>query len=110
VIPVRPWSEWLAEARAAAARGDTRAAIRAVYWCAIAFLETQGAWRADPSRTPREYVRLLAGGPQSASAHTPALRGLTRMLEQIWYGTSPADATRYAEALDHLKSLGCPSS
>jgi hypothetical protein len=103
--PVRPWSDWLAEARAAAARGDTRAAVRAVYWCAITFLETQGAWRADPSRTPREYVRLLA----ASSAHTPALRGLTRLLEQVWYGSVEADDTRYAEALEHLKSLGCPS-
>ena len=35
--------------------------------------------------------------------------GLTRLLEQVWYGSVEADDTRYAEALEHLKSLGCPS-
>jgi hypothetical protein len=100
----RPWTVWLADARDAAAQGHWHQAVRLAYWCAISFLEGQGAWRPDRSRTPREYLRLLP----AASAHGPQLKALTRLLEHVWYGTQPADAARFDEALAELKKLGCP--
>lgn len=101
----RRWSDWLADARAEAERRQWRDAIRLAYWCGIAFLETNGAWRPDPSRTPREYVRALA----SSSEHGPTLQALTRLLERVWYGRTPASAEAFDEVLAHLTRLGCPT-
>jgi hypothetical protein len=97
------WTHWLAQADAAAAAGLWRDAVHFSYWCAVAFLEAGGAWSADRTRTPREYVRLL---PQSSGARQ-ALAALTRLFERVWYGTDEADAQAFAEATTHLKRLGC---
>jgi hypothetical protein len=104
VIPPRPWTDWLDRARTASRAGDWREAIRLTHWCAIAWLEARGSWRPDPSRTPREYVRLVQSGQPAAAA----LRALTELAERVWYGTAPADDARFAEALGQLKALGCP--
>lgn len=103
--PRRPWPHWLDGAREEAARGEWREAVRRAYWCGVAFLETQGAWRADPSRTPREYVRLLP----ATDRRVEPLAALTSLLERVWYGVAPADRERYDEALSLLEQLGCPS-
>jgi len=106
VVPLRPWHEWLAQARAAADAGDWRQAVRLSYWCGVTYLEAQGAWRADSSRTPREYLDLL---PASSPQILP-LQSLTRLLERIWYGGEPASRERYEDALSKLRDLGCPSA
>jgi len=103
--PARPWDDWLRDARAASADGDWRQAIRLAYWCGIVFLEARGAWRHDPSRTPREYLHAL---PSARAADEPALRSLTALVERVWYGTAPATSNAFDEALSHLKMLGCP--
>jgi hypothetical protein len=109
VVPDRPFvsqkesSVWLSEANAAAARGDWREAVRLAYWCAVSFLEDQGAWRPDRARTPREYLRLLP----ASSDHRPGLTELTRTFELVWYGAEEADSRRFAEALAHLERMGC---
>jgi hypothetical protein len=105
IVPVRPWHEWLAQARAAADAGNWRDAVRLAYWCGVMYLETEGAWRADRSRTPREYVRLLP----AASPQTAPLQSLTRLLERIWYGGEAASRERFEDALSDLRKLGCPS-
>jgi Domain of unknown function (DUF4129) len=97
------WTHWLAQADAAAAAGRWRDAVHCSYWCAVSFLEKNGAWSADRTRTPREYVRLL---PQSSGAR-PALAALTRLFERVWYGTDQANADAFAEVTTHLKKLGC---
>lgn len=104
-IPVsgKEWPLWIAEARAAAARGDWRDAIHLAYWGGISFLEAQGSWRPDVARTPREYLRLLP----ATSAHHPALRSLTTRLEAVWYGMQAADAEGFQQTLTELKRLGC---
>jgi hypothetical protein len=102
----RAWTGWLADARAAADGGDWRAAVHHAYWCGIAFLEEQGAWRPDRARTPREYLRVIPSG----SEYVPPLTALTRCCELVWYGTEHADAGTFAQALAHLKKLGCPST
>jgi hypothetical protein len=103
--PALTWPQWLAGAQAAAARGDWRDAVHLAYWCAVAFLEGKGAWRPDRARTPREYLRALP----ASSADGLALAALTRRFELVWYGAARADEQTYAEALEHLKSIGCPS-
>jgi hypothetical protein len=104
-MAARPWQAWLDDARAAAARGEWSDAVHLAYWCGISFLETQGAWRPDRSRTPREYLRAI----DPAHQHRPALQSLTRELEQVWYGAGGADAAAFDDALAQLKRLGCPS-
>jgi Domain of unknown function (DUF4129) len=99
------WNGWLADARAEADGGHWRDAIRLAYWCGIAFLEAKGTWRPDNSRTPREYLRALP----ASSEYTPPLQALTRLLEHVWYGRAPADASAFDEALAHLDRLGCPT-
>jgi hypothetical protein len=100
------WPLWLAEAQAAAARGSWRDAIHFTYWCAVAFLEAKGAWRPDPARTPREYLRLLP----TSSDDGATLAMLTRRFELIWYGNANADAQAFAESIANLKKMGCPAT
>ncbi len=85
------WAQW-AEERAQA--GEWREAVHCLYWAAIVSLETRRAWRHNPTRTPREYVRLLKPG----SAQREGLRRLTQIFERVWYGLRVADEREYAEA------------
>ncbi len=105
-ISSKPWTIWMAEARAAADRGDWREAIHLAYWCGISFLEGQGLWRPDVARTPREYLRLLA----STDANRDTLRSLTRSFEVVWYGTQEADANAFTETMTQLEKMGCRSN
>lgn len=103
-VSAKEWPVWLSEARTAASRAEWRNAVHLAYWAGISFLEANGAWRPDAARTPREYLRLLP----PASEHQPALRSLTKKLEQVWYGMQSADATSFQETLAELEKLGCP--
>lgn len=105
-ISSKPWSVWMAEARAAADRSNWREAIHLGYWCGISFLEGQGLWRPDVARTPREYLRLLP----TTDANGETLRSLTRTFEVVWYGTQEADATAFSETLTQLEKMGCRSN
>jgi len=82
------WAQ-LAEVHAAAS--EWREAVHCLYWAAIVLLESRRAWRHNPTRTPREYVRLLKPG----SARQQGLRGLTQIFERIWYGQHEATAEDY---------------
>lgn len=112
VVPVqvapskKEWTSWLAEADAAATSGHWREAIHAAYWCAVSWLEGQGAWRPDRTRTPREYPWLI---PPSSPNHV-TLSAMARQFERVWYGDAQADADAFAEAKTGLKDIGCPSS
>jgi hypothetical protein len=103
--PARSWRGVLADARLAADRNDWRESIHLVYWTAIMFLEAEGSWAPDASRTPREYVRLLEPGHQRRAP----LETLTGLLEQAWYASASADAGKFRMALSALEQLGCPS-
>src|SRR5215472_15782538 len=102
-VSAKAWPLWLADARAAAARGDWNNAIHFAYWAGISFLEAQGAWQPDVARTPREYLRLLA----PTSAHRVVLRSLTTRLETVWYGMQFADEKEFRQTIAELESLGC---
>jgi hypothetical protein len=102
-VSAKEWALWLAEARAAAAKGEWRDAIHLAYWAGISFLERQGHWKPDRARTPREYLRLLSG----ASEHRDTLTSLTRIFELAWYAKRGADEKAFSQTLDALEKLGC---
>ncbi len=100
----RESSDWAKRAEVFAADGAWRDAVHCLYWAAIVLLESRKAWRHNPTRTPREYVRLLK--PGSAQQH--ALRGLTRIFERTWYGLREVTAAEYAEAKEFYDGLLSP--
>lgn len=102
-VSAKEWAIWLAEARAAAAKGEWRDAIHLAYWAGISFLERQGLWKPDRARTPREYLRLLSG----TSEHRETLTSLTRIFELAWYAKRGASEHTFSETLAELEKLGC---
>jgi hypothetical protein len=93
--------DWVKQAEEFASGGEWREAVHCLYWAAIVSLESRRAWRHNPTRTPREYVRLLKAG----SGQQRALRGLTRMFERVWYGLRESGAEEYAEARGLYEAL-----
>jgi len=96
------WREWALQARAAAGRGECREAIRIIYGAAVRRIEEAGAWQVDPSRTHREYLRLLSPD----SSRRPPLAAITTCFERVWYGNVPASSQDCDELLGELESLG----
>lgn len=118
------WRQWAQEALAAGACGEFRAAVQACYWAGIGRLEDLGVWTADPSHTPREYLRLLAklgtevslpgratGFREEPALEPERLRGalgpLTGTFERVWYAGEGATAADFHASLDRLEELGC---
>lgn len=97
----RETEDWRRQAEQEAAKGAWREAIHALYWAAIVHLERRRAWKHNPSRTPREYVRLLKTG----SAEQRELRGLTDALEESWYGQREANAEEFSAAKENFDRL-----
>lgn len=97
------WRYWATEARAAAERGDYRAAIHAAYWTAVAQLEENQLLPEDRSRTPRESLRLVQRG---SAAYDP-LAYLTRRFEVTWYGYHLATSADWTEVRKQLETLEC---
>ena len=102
-VSAKEWAIWLAEARAAAMKGEWRDAIHLAYWAGISFLERQGMWKPDRARTPREYLRLLS----SSSEHRETLTALTRIFELAWYANRGASERTFSQTLEELEKLGC---
>ena len=120
----KTWRQWAQEALTAAARGNYRAAVHACYWAAIARLGDLGIWSIDPSRTPREYLRMLErlganvmlpgrDRPLQPVQSLPpsgvraAVGTLTGTFERIWYAGEDATAHDYRSSVDRLEELGC---
>ncbi len=97
----REATDWAKRAEAFANGGEWREAVHCLYWAAIVSLESRRAWRHNPTRTPREYLRLLKPG----SAQQRGLRGLTRIFERVWYGLREGRAEEYAEARGLYEAL-----
>jgi len=94
--------DWAALADGCAAQQQWREAVHCLYWAAIVRLEARRAWRHNPTRTPREYVRLLKPGSQQQGA----LRSLTQILERVWYGLRDASDEDYQQARSLFDGLG----
>jgi hypothetical protein len=100
-VRATPARDWIQEAQSAAARGEYRDAIRVIYGAAVLALGEAGAWQVDPSRTHREYARLIPAD----SLRRPHLIALTDCFERVWYGRAQASARDYEAALAELESL-----
>ncbi len=87
-------SGWWSEADALAARGEFRAALRALYLAALASLHRRGAIDYDPAGSNWDYVRAFKG----EGAELGPFRELTLRFDFAWYGRRGADAPGYAQA------------
>jgi hypothetical protein len=96
-----PANEWLKLAEEFAGQSDWRQAIHALYWATIAGFEKRRVWRTNRTRTPREYLSLLA---MDAPARV-ALMEQTRLFELTWYGYREASSDDYARALQLQSSM-----
>ncbi|HEX4546299.1 MAG TPA: DUF4129 domain-containing protein [Candidatus Acidoferrum sp.] len=105
------WQEWIRAAREAASRGDFREAVHSVYWAGIVRLEDAGVVPQDRTKTPREYLRMVAepapGELGSRPAHHEPLAALTSRLERVWYANRGAGPEDFQESLRQLEALGC---
>jgi hypothetical protein len=97
----REATDWARLAEQHAGNGEWREAVHCLYWAAIVSLESRRAWRHNPTRTPREYLRLLKPG----STQQRGLRGLTRIFERVWYGLRDARLEEYDEARGLYETL-----
>jgi hypothetical protein len=95
------WQEWLEQGQALGREGRWREAIHHVYWAAISCLESRRLWPADRTRTPREYLALLSGNPETQAD----LSFLTRSFEHTWYGGRQASERDFAEACGLLERI-----
>jgi hypothetical protein len=99
----RAWLDFARRAAAAQSAGDYREAVRLAYWAGIYRLEELGQWRADRTRTHREYLRML---PRDSAKYAP-LAALTGHFEHAWYAGEPATAAEFQTVADELEELGC---
>jgi hypothetical protein len=99
----RNWREWLADARARAAKGEWREAIHFGFWAAVSRLESEGVWSPDKTRTPREYLNAIPGSNLSKEPFA----AMTRKFEASWYGSRPTTEADFAQFAAHLERLGC---
>jgi uncharacterized protein DUF4129 len=107
IIPFTPssrnWREWLADARARAARGEWRDAVHFGFWAAVSRMESDGVWPPDKTRTPREYLNAI---PVSSLSKEPFAM-VTRKFEASWYGSRPTTEADFAQFAAQLERLGC---
>ncbi|HYL09764.1 MAG TPA: hypothetical protein VEU31_03420 [Candidatus Acidoferrales bacterium] len=117
----KTWRDWAREALEAAARRDFRDAIHRGYWAGVYRLQDMGVLKMERDRTPREYLRILAGSPPEESGRTTsgaasgadhsqrreALAELTRRLEVTWYGCQGATDNDFRATIENLEALGC---
>jgi hypothetical protein len=107
----RTWQEWIRMAREAASRKDFREAVHSAYWAGIARLEDTGVVPKDRTKTPREYLRLVAAASENELAQRPLYRvplgELTKRLELIWYANRGAGPEDFVETLKQLEAMGC---
>jgi hypothetical protein len=97
----RESDDWAAMVQRHADAAEWREAVHCLYWAAIVLLEGRRAWRHNPTRTPREYLRLLKPG----TAQQRGLRGLTQIFERVWYGQREGDREAFERAQASFRQL-----
>jgi hypothetical protein len=107
IVPFFPsdktWQAWLIDARQKALQGQWRDAIHLAFWAAVSRLETDGVWRPDRARTPREYLQAI---PAANAAKAP-FNSLVSRFETVWYGNRPSSEIDFAGCIRELENLGC---
>ncbi len=107
IVPFMPlsknWRVWLAEAQAQARTGAWREAIHLGFWAGVSRLESEGLWRTDRARTPREYLAIFP----AENLRKPLFAALTSSFEAFWYGGRPATADDFQRFVRDLEGLGC---
>jgi hypothetical protein len=107
----RTASEWREYAASLPARGEYRAAVRALYLGTITELDERRLVRFDPALTDREYFREAQW--QQPWLAEP-LRPFVRLVEGIVYAGAPCGAAEYARARAAadavLAQLGMPQA
>jgi hypothetical protein len=87
----RTAQDWEAEARRAAAAGNLREAALALYQAVLLRLDSRGAVRFDPSKTPGDYRREVRRHPELATPFGSFLRGF----EPVAFGGRALDPAGY---------------
>jgi hypothetical protein len=107
IVPFSPssktWQQWMKEARAALANEEFREAVHSSYWAAISSLESSGAWTPDKARTPREYLRLIAGSDPARTL----LADISQVFEVVWYGKRVPARAECEEFLARVEQIAC---
>lgn len=103
-LAVQPVAALLAGARAAAAAGDHREALRRLYAAVLKDLHARGCIRWQTGATNGAYGRQLARAHPELGA---PFRDLTRAFEASCYGQAAAGPAEYAGALGYADRLGC---
>lgn len=94
-------SRLLERARRAAEAGQYEAAIGALYAALLHGLGARGVLRVDPTYTSGDYLRALSGHADLARE----FRGISRSVERVQFGRSPADAGLFEELRARVLSL-----
>ncbi len=95
VAPPRTAAEWRQQADLLAARGEYRAAVRALFLGTLTELDERRLVAFDPALTDREYLREAQR--QQAWLIEP-LRPFVRLVEAIVYADAPCRAAEYDRA------------
>lgn len=102
--PLRPATDWLAEAEAHECAGAWRQALRCRHRALVADLAARGVVQEVPGTTAGEYRgQVLRGSPASA----PPFDDATELFERAWYGDVPTGAgesTRFRDLADQALS------
>lgn len=96
----------LGAARALAAQGAYREAVRMAYIASLRRLQENGLLVLESNKTNWEYQRDIRRRSRAAS---DTLLSATRLFDRVWYGRRPASAEEFAEAVrvhDALQNLG----
>lgn len=99
----RAWRDAAQQAVELIRAGRIREGARVAYGAAVRRLEEDGAFTHDPTRTPREYLRLVPGQHR----RRPALSALTTAFERIWYGSRDVSADEGRDIVMLLQELEC---
>ena len=97
VPSAKSWRIWLASL------GEWREAIHLGFWAAVSRLESDGVWRPDKARTPREYLNAIP----DVSESRVSFAAVTKTFEAAWYGGRPASSGEFERFMSELENLGC---
>ena len=84
-------SDLAAAARALAAKGDLRGAVRKLFVALIYQLDERGLVRLRSEATNREYLALVRG----LEPLHPVMASMTDVFERVWYGSTEIDRAGY---------------